>query len=152
MTYATAQHALTFAFNAVAIVGMVYLTLAFIAGAIARFIAIGEESPNPQEVEQLRNDNDEVTLEELDEFDIRMAEIALQFEDEAQEPEIHITDLCNVLPFTRRQQPEVEDYSTWTVPELRSLFNRKGWAWRNAGCDGKHLRKAEMLNLLMEVA
>ena len=89
MVYASAQSVLTSAFNIIAIAGI----------GIYRWCdrSIDMDSPNPQEVEQLQDDDD-ITMAELDEFDARMAEIGLQFIDGEEEVE-RITDMRNVLPF-----------------------------------------------------
>lgn len=169
MSYVATQAVLTAAFNVVAGTGLAYLAIAFVISAI-RFwhecvvTDADMDSLNPQHVEQLQDDeaaigcgqtatvtschsaeqsqdDTDINLASLEQFDAKYGQIA----------EPAITDMCQVLPFSRPQPEQQEDYSTWTVPELRSLFNRKGLAWRNAASDGKHLRKQEMLNILMEV-
>ena len=81
----------------------------------------------------------DITLEELQAWDQRPAVVTSR-------PSIE----DRIVPFVRPQHP-AKDYSSWTVAELRSLFNRKGLAWLNAGANGKHLRKADMVNILLEV-
>lgn len=145
MNFATTQTVLTITFNAIATVGIAYLTFAFVVEAVARWNAIGQEAQRPQDVEQLQDDivtddmqpvvqtpDLDITLDELQEWDQRLAIVTSQptMED-------------RIIPFIHPKT---------TVAKLRSLFSRKGLTWRNAGIDGKHLRKADMVRLLMEVS
>lgn len=153
MDFTATQTVLTIAFNTVSVTAIAFITTSFVIEAVARWQAIGQESQRPQDVEQLQDDivtgdmqpvdddpDLDITLDELQAWDQRLAVVASRptMED-------------RIVPFVRPQRQPVEDYSTWTVAELRSLFNSKGLAWRNAGADGKHLRKQEMLNRLIEV-
>lgn len=151
MDFTTTQTVLSIAFNTVSVAAIAFTASAFIVKAMGRWQAIGQEAQCPQDLEQLQDDiitddmqpvhgnpDLDITLEELQAWDQRLAVISRPSMED------------RIVPFVRPLRQPVEDYSTWTVAELRSLFNRKGMKWRNAGANGKHLRKADMGNILSE--
>ncbi|MEM9220729.1 MAG: hypothetical protein AAGD25_41230 [Cyanobacteria bacterium P01_F01_bin.150] len=136
MSYEIAQAILTAAFNIVSISGISYVAIAFIISAIRHWqqsaVDADMDSPNPQQVEQIQDDNAPIGR--------------------VQTAKPVINDMCQIVPFARSQPKQtIEDYSTWSVAELRLLLNRRGISWRNVHGKGKHMRKAEMLNVLAEL-
>ena len=138
MDFTATQAALTFIFNIVASVGAIALTFQFVIG----FIAYRRRSAVPAPItghQQPVDEDMDINIAELNAWDQRFAAFSLPTLED------------HIVPFIRPQQQSIEDYSTWTVAQLRSLFNRNGLKWRNAGGDGKHLRKVDMINRLLEV-
>jgi hypothetical protein len=68
-------------------------------------------------------------------------------------PQVFAFEELAPLPRVAEESISVSlDYSTLTVAELRKLCSDRGITWRNAHSKGKHLKKAEMVELLSSLA